>query len=142
MKQWVLWYTVAMKTIETNAPVQKNQKIQIDITALGSDGQGIGRVDGFVVFVPMALPGEPVEALIIKVTASYAVGKLISVVAPSAQRIEPRCGVFARCGGCQLQHMSYDAQLEFKRSLVADALRTIGGVTPDVLPTIGMEKDR
>jgi 23S rRNA (uracil1939-C5)-methyltransferase len=129
-----------MNTKETNAPLQKNQKVIVDITALGSDGQGIGRVDGFVLFVPLALPGEHVEALVIKVTASYAVGKLLNIITSSPQRIEPRCPVFARCGGCQLQHTDYDAQLEFKRRMVADAMHTIGGLDdPDVLPVIGME---
>jgi 23S rRNA (uracil1939-C5)-methyltransferase len=130
-----------MKTGNDSIPVVKNQLITLDITSLGSDGQGIGRYEGFVVFVPFTLPGERAEALIIKVASGYAVGKPMRIIQPSACRLPPRCGVFGRCGGCQLQHMEYPAQLEFKRNTVMEALRKIGGVeAPDVRPVIGMEE--
>lgn len=130
-----------MKNQNSNIPVEKNQVITLDIASLGSDGQGVGRHEGFVVFVPFALPGECAEVLIIKVASGYAVGKLRKVLQPSASRIPPRCDVFGRCGGCQLQHMDYPAQLEFKRNAVVEALGKIGGIRePDVKPVIGMEE--
>lgn len=135
----ILCYTVAMMKFDNDKPIEKNQTVELEITALGSDGQGIGRAGGFVIFVPFALPGEHVEALIIKVAAHHAVGKLLRVLRPSPDRVEPCCAVFRRCGGCQLQHMDYAAQLAFKREAVADALRKIGGIpNPAVQPVIGM----
>lgn len=126
---------------ENSFPVAKNQTIPLDILSLGSDGQGIGRYMGFVVFVPFALPGEKVEALIVKVASGYAVGKLIQIIEASPSRVDPRCGAFRRCGGCQLQHMDYAAQLLFKRNAVIEALKNIGGISsPDVLPVIGMDE--
>ena len=133
-------YTVPMNE-GMERPVVKNETIELEIGAQGSDGQGIGRHKGFVVFVPFALPGELVEVLIIKVASGYAIGKLIKVLRAAPGRAEPRCGVFRRCGGCQLQHMDYPLQLEFKRGQVAEALRKIGGIAdPDVLPVIGMDE--
>ncbi len=131
---------------ENICPVKKNETWTLDIDALGAEGHGIGRVGGegqpgFVVFVPGALPGERVEALIIKTTAQYAVGKLLRVLQPSPERVQPPCPVFGRCGGCQLQHMEYGAQLRFKQTQISDALRTIGGFAqPQVLPVLGMEQ--
>lgn len=121
-------------------PVEKNQQIELEISALASEGQGIGRVDGYAVFVAGALPGERVLAVIIKVTTSYAVGKLIRVLMAAKERVEPRCSAFGKCGGCSLQHLSYAAQLEVKRAAVRDALERIGGFAGvGVLPVIGME---
>ncbi|MEL7610318.1 MAG: 23S rRNA (uracil(1939)-C(5))-methyltransferase RlmD [Bacillota bacterium] len=122
-----------------NPPVTKNQQVELEISALASEGQGIGRVEGYAVFVAGALPGERVLALIIKATSSYAVGKLLHVLMPAKERVEPRCTAFGKCGGCSLQHLDYAAQLQSKRAVVRDALERIGGFTGiDVLPVIGM----
>ncbi len=122
-----------------SAPIKKNDDITLEITGMNSEGAGIGRHEGFAVFVPYALKGENVTAHIIKVTGSYAVGKLTEVVVPSEDRVEPPCPLFFKCGGCVLQHMSYKAQLEYKRQLVKDALERIGGLKGvDVAPVIGM----
>lgn len=124
-------------------PVRKNQQVELEITALSSEGQGIGRYEGYAVFVPFALPGEKVLAHIIKTTSSYAVGKLVRILEESPRRVPPRCPAFGRCGGCALQHLDYEAQLESKRRQVADALQRIGGVEDAqerTLPTIGMER--
>ena len=119
--------------------MQKNEHYEIEITALGKDAEGIGRLDGFTFFVENALPGDCVEMRIVKLKKSYGYGKLIRIVRPSANRVEPRCPVFARCGGCTLQHMAYEPQLGIKTRLVADALTRIGGITnPNVAPTLGM----
>lgn len=121
-------------------PLKKNDDITLEITGANSEGAGVGRYEGLAVFVPFSLPGETVTAHIIKAARSYAVGKLIGVLKASPDRIEPACPVFYKCGGCALQHMSYAAQLEYKRGVVRDALARIGGFTDiEVRPTIGME---
>ncbi len=108
-------------------PLKKNDDIILQIDNLGSEGQGIGRYNGFAVFVPHALPGEIVQAHIIKVAKNYAIGKLISISSITANRVEPQCAAFFKCGGCTLQHLEYGEQLEFKRRQVADTLERIGG---------------
>lgn len=121
-------------------PINKNDDIIIEITSMGSEGQGVGRHEGFAVFVPLALVGETVEAHIIKVTSSYAIGKLTAVIVASPDRVESNCSAFGRCGGCALRHMSYPAQLEYKREQVKNAMERLGGFKGiEVLPTIGME---
>lgn len=126
---------------KVNPPLQKNQEIELTITALGSEGQGIGRFEGYAVFVEGALAGETVRVLIIKVTSSYGVGKLLSVLSPSQDRIKPTCPAFGRCGGCTMLHLAYPAQLAFKRQQVVDAFERIGGIKGiEVEKTIGMDE--
>ena len=120
-------------------PIKKNDDISLKIEGMGSEGQGIGHIDGFAVFVPGALLGETVDVHIIKVMPNYAIGKVLSICEPSKDRVEPECPCANRCGGCTLQHMSYDAQLEFKRGRVRDAFRHIGGMQVDVSDIIGSE---
>ncbi len=123
-----------------SAPVKKNDDITLEITGMSSDGAGIGRADGFAVFVPGALPGETVEAHIIKAAGSYAVGKLTSIVSASKDRTKALCPSYGKCGGCSIQHMDYAAQLDFKTGVVRDALVRIGGFKDiKVNPTIGMK---
>ena len=119
--------------------MKKNEQYELDITDLGTDGEGIGKADGFTFFVEGALPGERVRILAVKVKKSYGYGKLLEVLTPSPHRVEPPCPVFRRCGGCALQHLSYEAQLDWKTKLVADALTRIGGVeNPPVSRCLGM----
>ncbi|OEH85175.1 23S rRNA (uracil-5-)-methyltransferase RumA [Desulfuribacillus stibiiarsenatis] len=122
-------------------PVAKNQIIEITIHALGHEGQGIGKYNDFTVFVPEALPGETVEAKIIFVKKTFAVAKLMDIISTSeGNRVTPACTIAKRCGGCQLQHMDYQAQLAFKRQIVIDNLQRIGKLTDvTVHPTIGMD---
>ena len=125
---------------QLTAPVKKNDDITITIDALTGEGAGVGRVDGYAVFVPGALPGETVTAHVLKVSAGYAVAKCAGVVTASPDRVTPRCPVYARCGGCALQHLKYEKQLEAKRAQVYDALTRLGGIeAPQVEQTIGME---
>ena len=127
--------------MKTTLPVEKNQQVTIEITALNSEGQGVGRVEGYAVFVPGALPGERVRALIIKAGSGYGVGKLLEVVTASPERVTPECPCESRCGGCTLQHLSYDAQLACKKKQVEDAFLRLGkfeNVT--VQPVLGMEE--
>ena len=122
-------------------PLNKNDDIELRIDSLGSEGQGVGRYEGMAVFVPFALPNELVKAHIIKVAKNYAVGKLIKVIEPSKVRREPRCSSFTRCGGCNLMHMDYAAQLEYKRGLVENAFARIAKIEGvHVENTIGMDE--
>lgn len=119
-----------------DVPVEKNQYIELEITGLNHDGHGVGRYQGFTLFVPNVIPGEIVKVKVIKVQKSYGVGRLIEVIKPSPHRVEPPCPVYYRCGGCQLQHMAYEEQLRQKRLLVVDSLVRIGG-----LRVAGFEND-
>ena len=122
------------------APIEKNEELELTIDSVTLEGSGVGRVDGFAVFVPGALAGERVRVHIIKATPSYAVGKLLEVAAPSPHRIEPDCPVYARCGGCAFGHVSYAEELRIKERQVLDALTRLGGLTQVPLrPILGME---
>lgn len=121
-------------------PVEKNDIVEFEVASIGSEGQGIGRVDGYAVFVPGALAGELVRAMVIKVGSGYGVGRLMEVLRPSPDRVEPRCPAFARCGGCSIQNLSYPAQLAFKHDRVRDSLERIGGFEGiEVAPVVGMD---
>lgn len=124
---------------KNNAPVEKNRDIELEILSLGSKGEGIGRFEGFAIFVPGALPGERILAHIVQVKSGYAFGKLLRILEASPDRIEPRCPQAGKCGGCQLSHLSYEAQLRYKREKIGDVLKRIGrfeGV--ELPPVLGM----
>lgn len=112
----------------------------IALEGLTSEGQGVGRLDGLTVFVDGGLPDEKVLISIEERKKNYAVGRLMEIVEPSVDRVEPRCPLAQRCGGCQLQHLSYEGQLRWKRRQVIDAVERIGKLKVDVLPTIGMNE--
>ncbi|MHB1315900.1 MAG: 23S rRNA (uracil(1939)-C(5))-methyltransferase RlmD [Christensenellales bacterium] len=123
------------------APVKVNEKIVLQIDDIGGEGQGIGKYNGFTVFVDNSLPGETVETLITKVTKNYAAGKLLRIVTASPNRMEPACPVFSQCGSCELLHMKYKAQLAWKEKRVQDCLKRIGGLLAgEYSPIIGMEE--
>jgi 23S rRNA (uracil1939-C5)-methyltransferase len=114
--------------MEDKIPVNKNEYYEIMIEDLGHEGEGIGKVSGFTVFVPGALPGDEAKVKVIKVKKSYAYGKLIEVLEPSPNRVEQRCPMAGPCGGCHIQHMSYEAQLDFKTRIVRENLKRIGKI--------------
>ncbi len=119
-------------------PVAEGQKLEIEITGLGHSGEGVGRYHGFTVFVPRALPGEKVAAVAEVVKQSYAKARLTAVLVSSPDRTAPRCPVYERCGGCQLQHLDYPAQLAAKRQAVIDAVTRIGKLDGVVVhPVLG-----
>ena len=122
-----------------NTPiVEKNKIYNAAINDIGQTGTGIGKIDGFTVFVDGALPGEEVRVLVIKVKRSYCYGKIVETVKQSPYRTEPVCPVFNRCGGCQLMNMSYEGQLEFKTKRIKDCLERIGGFKGiEIEPVIG-----
>lgn len=106
---------------------RKNDLIQITIEDMGHNGEGIGKVEGFTVFIKDAVIGDIVEAKMMKVKKNYAYARLIRVLTPSADRVEPKCTISRQCGGCQLQSLSYEKQLEFKANKVINNLKHIGG---------------
>lgn len=94
--------------MEKRIPVEKNQDYIIDITSETNEGMGVGRIEGYTVFVDGALMGEKVKVRVVKVLKNYSYGKLLDVLEPSCYRVHPPCPVIKRCGGCQIQHMSYE----------------------------------
>ena len=116
-----------------------SEKYTVTITGTTSDGEGVARVDGEVVFVPRAIEGETVEIQVVNVGRSAAHGVIKSVKTPSPHRIEPDCPYFGSCGGCDFRHMDYAQELEIKRRRVADALARIGGIRVETLPITGSE---
>lgn len=107
-------------------PVEKNADYVTDIVGITHDGEGVGRVEGYTLFIQGALPGEKVLAKVVKLKKQYGYGKLLQVIEPSKGRIEPSCPIFKECGGCQLQHFDYAEQLVWKRQMVVDNLTRIG----------------
>ncbi|MBQ7037466.1 MAG: 23S rRNA (uracil(1939)-C(5))-methyltransferase RlmD [Clostridia bacterium] len=114
--------------------MQKNDILEVEIISLGCEGEGVSKPDGFPVFVPGALCGERVQIRVQKVTKSFAFGKLLKVLSPSAERTVPPCPVYEKCGGCSLMHMDRSAQLLWKQARVQDAFRHIGGLSVTVAP--------
>ncbi|WP_053372666.1 23S rRNA (uracil(1939)-C(5))-methyltransferase RlmD [Paenibacillus sp. FJAT-27812] len=112
--------------IPVDAPFQKNEEVTVDIIGLTHDGEGVGRADGFTLFIQGALPGERVRAKVMKVKKQYGYARLEELVLKSPSRVEPPCDIYKECGGCQLQHFDYPAQLEWKRQHVVDNLVRIG----------------
>lgn len=106
---------------------KKNQLIHIRIEDIGTDGEGIGHCDGFTVFVKDALVGDEVSAKLTKVKKNYAYARCEKILTPSPDRVAPGCAIAKSCGGCQLQSLSYEKQLEFKARKVRENLERIGG---------------
>ncbi|MEC0179941.1 23S rRNA (uracil(1939)-C(5))-methyltransferase RlmD [Paenibacillus peoriae] len=120
-------------------PVQKNDEAIIDIIGMNHDGEGVGRVEGFTLFIPGALPGEKVRVKVLKTKKQYGYAKLLEIVQASPDRIAAPCAIYDQCGGCQIQHMSYEAQLGWKRQHVVDVLERIGKL--NVATSAGAETD-
>lgn len=124
---------------------KKNDVVTITIEDMGSDGEGIGKCQGYPVFVKDAIIGDLVQAKIMKAKKHYAYGKLEKVLKPSSFRVEPKCAFHRQCGGCQIQSMSYAKQLEWKENKVRNNLLRIGGLSGELLdrvmePIVGMEE--
>ncbi|MGL5063347.1 MAG: 23S rRNA (uracil(1939)-C(5))-methyltransferase RlmD, partial [Microcoleus sp.] len=106
---------------------QQGSQIEIEITDLTDTGEGIGRCDGLVVFVPDTVTGDRVKVRLVQVKSGYATGKLEELVTRSEHRIRPNCIVADKCGGCQWQHVDFEYQLAAKQERVRQALEKIGG---------------
>ena len=120
---------------------RKNDLVTLEIEDCGIDGEGIGKADGFTVFVKDAVIGDTVTAKIIKAKKNYGYGRLMEVLKPSPYRVKPKCEFARQCGGCQLQALTYDQQLVFKTNKVKGHLERIGGFTDIPMePIIGMDE--
>ena len=121
--------------------VQKNQKLVVEIVDLSSEGAGVAKVEGYPIFVKDTLVGEKVEILVLRANKNYGFGKAINIIEASPDRVEPKCPVASKCGGCSIQHMSYDCQLRYKKNKVYQNLKRIGGFDNiEVEDTIGMDE--
>jgi 23S rRNA (uracil1939-C5)-methyltransferase len=114
-----------------------NQRVELVIEGVGAGGEGIGRLDGRAVFVPRTLPQEKVLARIVHVGSKKITAEPQKILEPSPDRRDPVCPVFGRCGGCQLMHADYKAQLELKRTILKDALSSIAGIRVESVPVTG-----
>ena len=120
---------------------KKNDIVNVTIEDIGHDGAGIGKTDGYAVFIKDAIIGDKVEAKITKANKNYGYARLIKIVKPSKFRVEPRCPLARRCGGCQIQELDYQKQLEYKENKIRGNLKRIGGFTDIPMePIIGMEE--
>ena len=121
--------------------LKKNDLVTLSITDLGSSGEGIGKVDGFTLFVKDALIGDTVQAKIIKMKKSYGYGRLMEILKPSPYRTEARCPQARACGGCQIQPLAYENQLIYKENKVRELLERVGKISEYRMePIIGMEE--
>ena len=122
------------------APVAKEQELELRIDSLAYGGNGVARLNGFVVFVRRGLPGDTVRARVTKVKRSHAEAVALEVVEPGAPRVEAPCAHYPACGGCRFQDLAYEAQLEAKAAQVGDALARIGGLSGfELEPPVGAE---
>ena len=112
--------------------MRKNDELEVVIQNLGANGEGVALLDNMPVFIPFALQGEKVKIRILKVLKNFAYAKLLSVSEPSKDRVEAPCPYFKKCGGCQLQHLNYEKQLEFKKQLVQNNLKKFGNIDFEV----------
>ncbi|MBC1560208.1 23S rRNA (uracil(1939)-C(5))-methyltransferase RlmD [Listeria booriae] len=121
------------------APVKKNDCLDVVFEDLTHDGNAVAKIDGYPIFVPQGLPDEIAQIKVLKTNKNYGFGKIIELTKESADRVTPPCLVYSQCGGCQLQHLSYDGQLRMKQKQVAQVMKRIGKQDVEVLPTLGME---
>ena len=116
-----------------NGVCQKNDILTLEIVDMGNEGEGVARIEGYTLFVKDAITGDVIRGKVMKARKHFGYAKLLEILKPSPCRVEPACPVARQCGGCQLQHCSYEKQLEWKEEKIANCLRRIGGqavVTP------------
>ena len=122
---------------------EKNDILELQIEAIGSEGEGIAHANGYTLFVKDTVPGDRIEARVVKAGKSYGYARCERIIEPSKDRIEPVCPISKRCGGCQFQHLSYEAELKFKQEKVFNCIKRIGGFNDEaipMLPIIGCEE--
>ena len=130
---------------KNKAPYQKGEVLTIRITDMDENGQGIGKADGFAFFVKDTVVGDVAEVKVMKAKKNYGFARLEKIITPSSDRIEPVCPVSRACGGCQLQEMSYEAELKYKENKVKNNLVRLGGFPEELIesikePIAGMER--
>ncbi|SHH67903.1 23S rRNA (uracil1939-C5)-methyltransferase [Butyrivibrio fibrisolvens DSM 3071] len=123
---------------------KKDDLLTVEITDIGNDGEGIGKIDGYTLFIKDAVIGDLVKAKIMKAKKNYAYAHLEEVITPSKDRVKPKCPIARQCGGCQIQNMSYESQLRFKQSKVRNNIVRLGGFDEKEIdsimePIIGMD---
>jgi 23S rRNA (uracil1939-C5)-methyltransferase len=124
------------------APVRSGQEVELEIESLAYGGNGVARLNGFVLFVRRSLPGDRVRARVTKVKRSHAEALATELLRPGPQRVETPCAHYPACGGCRFQDLAYDAQLEQKQLQVRDALQRLGGVAaPPLDPIVPCEPE-
>jgi len=122
---------------------EKNEILELQIEAIGSEGEGIAHVNGYTLFVKDTIPGDRIEAKVVKTGKNFGYARCERIIEPSPDRIEPVCPISKRCGGCQFQHLSYEAELKFKQEKVFNCIKRIGGFKDEeipMLPIIGCEE--
>lgn len=122
---------------------KKNQMVELYIDDIGNEGEGIGHIDGYALFLKDAVMGDRVRARIIKTKKNYGFARVEEILEPSGDRVEPKCPAARPCGGCTLQHLSYEKQLEYKFNKVKNCLERIGGlagIQEKMEPIYGMEE--
>src|SRR5213078_924152 len=117
-------------------PVTRDEELELQIDSLAYGGNGVARLDGFVVFVRRGLPGDTVRARVTKVQRRHAEAIATEVVEPGPVRVDYPCAHYPACGGCRFQDLAYEAQLEAKHAWVADSLTRIAGIATQPLETI------
>jgi len=121
--------------------IKKNDVFQVKIEDMSHDGAGIGKVDGYALFVKDAVIGDVAEVKVMKAKKNYAFARLMKIVEPSPHRVETKCPVARQCGGCQIQALDYQEQLKYKHRKVDNNLKRIGGFEElEVLPVMGMKE--
>lgn len=119
--------------------LKKNQEREAVVCGIGMNGEGVLKDDGVTVFVPYTLVGEKIRYKVLKVTSKCAYGKAIEILTPAEERVRPRCPVFGKCGGCQLQHVRYLDQLKIKENKVEQCFKKIAGIDVEVSPAVKEE---
>lgn len=115
-------------------------RIEIAIEDVAAGGEGVGKIDGFVLFVPGGAPGDRLEVELVALKKKYGRGRIVKILTPSRRRIKPPCPVYDSCGGCQFQHLDYDCQLALKTKMVRDAVEYLGSLNGvEVRPCKGMK---
>lgn len=125
--------------------INKNDEFELEIDDIGTEGEGIAHIDGYALFIKDAIPDDVVRTKVIKAKKNYGYGRLIEIVKPSKDRVEPVCPVARQCGGCQIQHLSYEAQLAYKENKIINCLVRLGKFPKEQIdeimePIMGMEE--
>jgi len=122
-------------------PVRQGDKLELTVESQGSSGDGICKYKGYTLFIPRGLPKDQIIAEVIKVTPRFGITRIIKQRSPSPDRVKAPCPVFNKCGGCKLQDLNYDKQIEFKVGVVKNALKHIGKIEPSLIRSVPAEKN-
>jgi len=121
--------------------LERGAVVRLEVTGAAFEGKAVARMEGFVVFVEGAVPGDIVNARIVRKKKQFAEARVVEVLQHSPHRVSPRCKHFGVCGGCKWQHVDYTSQLQWKQEHVLESFQHIGGFEqPDVLPIIGADE--